>query len=59
MSTRANAEPSRLAGLRFAVLASIALAAAEPQLDEAVRSGAITDAQRRDLRRRIRSGRFV
>ena len=96
MSEAPISPPSRLAGLRFTVLAaialtlslttpqlaqarearslgeiaaaqhvplarvaSIALTSAEPQLDEAVRTGAITDAERRDLRRRIREGVFV
>ena len=43
----------------LARVASIALTSADPQLDEAVRAGAITDAERRDLRRRIREGVFV
>ena len=96
MSTTASAATTRLSGLRFTVMAaialtlslttpqlaqaraarsldeiaaerhvplgrigSVALSSAEPQLEEAVRAGAITEAQRRDLRRRIRDGRFV
>ena len=96
MDEQPSAPPSRLAGLRFTVLAaialtlsltapqlararetrslgeiaaarhvplarvaSVALTSAEPQLEEAVRSGAISDARRRKLRRRIRDGVFV
>ena len=96
MDEPTSAQPSRLAGLRFTVLAaialtlsltapqlaqarrarslseiaaaqqvplarvaSVALTSAEPQLDEAVRSGAISDEERRELRRRIRDGVFV
>jgi hypothetical protein len=38
----------------LASVRSVALAAAEPLLDEAVRAGAISDADRRSLRWRIR-----
>jgi hypothetical protein len=38
---------------------SVALAAADPLLDEAVRSGAISDSDRRSLRWRIRDSGTV
>jgi hypothetical protein len=38
---------------------SVALSAADPLLDEAVRSGAISDGDRRSLRRRIRANGVV
>jgi hypothetical protein len=38
---------------------SVALAAADPLLDEAVRAGAISDRDRRALRSRIREGEVV
>jgi hypothetical protein len=38
---------------------SVALAAADPVLDEAMRAGVISDAERRSLRWRIREGGLV
>lgn len=38
---------------------SVALSAADPLLDEAVRSGALSDGDRRSLRRRIRENGVV
>ena len=56
-SQAAGTDLSRLAArqnVSVARVRSVALAAADPLLDEAVRAGAISDADRRSLRWRIR-----
>ena len=61
-SQAAGTSMSRIAArqnVSIARVRSVALAAADPVLDEAVRSGAISDRDRRSLRRRIRDSGTV
>ena len=61
-SQAAGTDISRLAArqnVSVARVRSVALAAADPLLDEAVRAGAISDADRRSLRWRIRDRGLV
>jgi hypothetical protein len=61
-SQAAGMNMSRLAArqnVSVARVRSVALAAADPLLDEAVRSGAISDSDRRSLRWRIRDSGIV
>jgi hypothetical protein len=61
-SQAAGTSMARLAArqnVSVARVRSVALAAADPLLDEAVRAGAISDRDRRSLRWRIREGEAV
>jgi hypothetical protein len=60
--SQSAAAVARLAARQNVSLArvrSVALSAADPVLDDAMRAGVITDAERRSLRWRIRDGRQV